>query len=98
MPDWFFTSDLHGQTALYEQILAQTATRRPRAVLIGGDLAPHEGGPEGVRRQRVFLEGFFVEFARRLAEASAGTELLVLMGNDDWAANLDCLEARHGGL
>jgi Icc-related predicted phosphoesterase len=98
MPDWFFTSDLHGQTALYEQVLAQAATRRPRAVILGGDLAPHEGGPEGVRRQRVFLEGFLVEFARRLAEASPGVDLLVMMGNDDWAANHDCLESRHGGL
>lgn len=98
MPDWFFTSDLHGQTALYEQLLAQAATRLPRAVLIGGDLAPHESGAEGIRRQRVFLEGFLVEFARRLAEASPGVELLLLMGNDDWAANLDSLEARHGAL
>ena len=98
MSDWFFTSDLHGQTALYEQLLGLAATRGPRAVLIGGDLAPHEGGPDGVRRQRVFLEGFLVEFARRLAEASPGVELLLLMGNDDWAANLDCLERRHGGL
>jgi len=64
LPDWFFTSDLHGQGALYEQLLAHVATRRPRAVLIGGDLGPHASGAEGVRHQRVFLEGFFVEFAR----------------------------------
>jgi Icc-related predicted phosphoesterase len=92
VPDWFFTSDLHGQGALYEQVLALAATRLPRAVVLGGDLAPHAGGSEGVRHQRVFLQGFLVEFARRLREASPGTELLLLMGNDDWRANADVLE------
>ena len=98
MPDWFFTSDLHGQGALYEQLVAMTAARRPRAVLIGGDLAPHAVGAEGVQRQRVFLQGFLVEFARRLLEGSAGTRLLLLMGNDDWGANADCLEEQDGTL
>src|SRR5262245_65100813 len=66
--------------------------------MIGGDLAPHSGGPDGVSRQRVFLEGFLVEFARRLREASPASELLLMMGNDDWAANHDCLERHEGGL
>ncbi|HYM81094.1 MAG TPA: metallophosphoesterase [Candidatus Limnocylindria bacterium] len=98
MSDWFFTSDLHGQGALYEQLVAHVATRRPRAVLIGGDLAPHAGGAEGVVTQRVFLQGFLVEFARRLKEGSPATDLLLMMGNDDWAANIDCLERHEGTL
>ena len=98
MPDWFFTSDLHGQGALYEQLVALTAARRPRVVLIGGDLAPHASGAEGVAQQRVFLQGFLVEFARRLLEGSPGTRLLLLMGNDDWGANADCLEEQDGAL
>jgi Icc-related predicted phosphoesterase len=96
--EWFFTSDLHGQGALYEQLVALTATRRPRVVALGGDLGPHASGAEGVRRQRVFLEGFLVEFARRVREASPETRLLLIMGNDDWAANADVLEREHGGL
>ncbi len=95
---WFFTSDLHGQGWLYEQLLAIGAAHRPRAIVIGGDLGPHATGPEGIERQRVFLRGFLVEFARRLAEANAATRLLLLMGNDDWATNGDCLEEQHGAL
>jgi len=95
---WFFTSDLHGQGALYEQLLALTAAHRPRAILIGGDLTPHAAGEEGLQRQRVFLQGFLVEFARRLREASPATDLMLLMGNDDWRANHDCLEKHHGEL
>lgn len=98
MSEWFFTSDLHGQGALYEQLLALAAAHRPEAVLIGGDLCPHAPGPEGVQQQRVFLQGFLVEFARRLREASGETALVLLMGNDDWAANTDCLVAQDGAL
>lgn len=95
---WFFTSDLHGQGALYEQLLAIGAAHRPTAILIGGDLGPHAAGAAGVRRQRVFLQGLLVEFARRLHEASPATRLALMMGNDDWASNSDCLEQHHGGL
>jgi Icc-related predicted phosphoesterase len=98
VPDWFYTSDLHGQGALYEQLVSLAAARRPRAVMIGGDLCPHAPGAEGPAHQRVFLQGTLVEFARRLREGCPGTELLLLMGNDDWAANLDCLEAHEGEL
>ena len=98
MSEWFYTSDLHGQGALYEQLLAISAAHRPRAVLIGGDLAPHAGGADGVAHQRVFLEGFLVEFARRLHEAAPECALLLMMGNDDWAANHVCLERHEGAL
>jgi Icc-related predicted phosphoesterase len=96
--EWFYTSDLHGQSALYEQLMAIIAAHRPAAAIIGGDLAPHSGGADGIERQRVFLEGFLVEFARRVREASAGTTLMLMMGNDDWAANHACLERHDGAL
>lgn len=95
---WLFTSDMHGQGAFYEQLLAIAAAHKPSAVIIGGDLAPHANGDEGLRLQRVFLQGFLVEFARRLREASPRTALALLMGNDDWGANHDCLEAHDGDL
>jgi Icc-related predicted phosphoesterase len=98
VPEWFFTSDLHGQSALYEQLVALAAVRRPEAVIIGGDLCPHAAGADGLAHQRVFLQGFLVEFARRLREGSPDTALLLMMGNDDWAANLDCLESQDGDL
>ncbi len=96
MSEWFFTSDLHGNTHLYEQALELAGTHRPRSLVLGGDLGPHEMGDAGVRRQRLFLEGFLVEFARRLREVAPGIELLLLPGNDDWAANHDVIE-RHDG-
>jgi Icc-related predicted phosphoesterase len=67
-------------------------------VLIGGDLCQHATGSEGLALQRVFLQGTLVEFARRLREGCPGTELLLMMGNDDWAVNMDCLEAHDGTL
>ncbi|NOT35054.1 MAG: metallophosphoesterase [Candidatus Eisenbacteria bacterium] len=98
MHDWFFTSDLHGQGALYEQLVGLVAVRQPRAVILGGDLAPHASGTEGVAHQRVFLQGTLVEFARRVRESSPATTLMLMMGNDDWATNMDCLLAHDGEL
>ena len=98
MSEWFFTSDLHGQGALYEQLMAIAAAHRPRVVLIGGDLCPHAAGEAGLGHQRVFLQGLLVEFARRLREAVPEGELLLLMGNDDWSCNVDCLEQHEGDL
>ena len=98
MAEWFFTSDLHGQGELYEQVVALAGERRPGAVLLGGDLAPHGTGATGVQHHRVFLEGFLVEFARRLREAAPGVELMLLMGNDDWAANHDVIDRFDGKL
>lgn len=98
MPEWLFTSDLHGQNALYEQLVALVSAHRPAVLVLGGDLAPHGAGAEGAGRQRLFLQGFFVEFARRVREAAPGLELLVLLGNDDWSANQDVLEAHDGEL
>jgi Icc-related predicted phosphoesterase len=39
-----------------------------------------------------------VEIARRLAEAVPGVELLLMMGNDDWAGNTECLDRHEGAL
>lgn len=98
MAEWLFTSDLHGQSDYYEQVFALASAGRPRAVIIGGDLGPHPSGAEGVRRHRVFLEGLLVEFARRLRERAPGTELALLMGNDDCRSNHDVLERHDGDL
>src|SRR4029453_3555901 len=36
LSDWFFTSDLHGQGRLYEELVALVAARHPRVVIIRG--------------------------------------------------------------
>jgi Icc-related predicted phosphoesterase len=96
--NWFFTSDLHGQGDFYEQLLAEAAAGGARVAIVGGDLCPHSPGDAGVRRQQLFLEGTLVEFARRLRELAPGTELLLMMGNDDWSANHARLERHDGDL
>src|SRR4030095_16056549 len=70
LSDWFFTSDLHGQGRLYEELVAWAAARHPRVGILGGAPPPPGGGADGAPLQRVFLEGALIEFARRLREAS----------------------------
>lgn len=98
MAEWLFTSDLHGQSDYYDQVFALADAGRPRVLILGGDLGPHPMGAEGVRRHRLFLEGFLVEFARRLRERSPDTALALLMGNDDCASNHDVLDRHDGEL
>lgn len=98
MPLWFFTSDLHGHLPLYEHLLANAAARRPDAVVIGGDLSPHGHGVTSLEQQGAFLENELTGFARRLRAACPATELLLLMGNDDWAIHHALLEERDGEL
>ncbi len=100
MAEWLFTSDLHGQGGFYEQVfeLATQAEPQPPVVIVGGDLGPHPDGAAGVRMHRLFLEGFLVEFARRLRERAPRTRLALLMGNDDCRSNHDVLERYDGDL
>ena len=93
MGQWLFTSDLHGHPPYYEALIATVAARRPSIVILGGDLGPHAPGPDGPKVQRAFWQGPFTEAAQRLAEASPGVRLFLLMGNDDWAVNHDVLAA-----
>lgn len=98
MAEWLFTSDLHGQSDYYDQVFALADAGRPRVLILGGDLGPHPSGAEGVGRHRIFLEGFLVEFARRLRERTPDTTLALLMGNDDCASNHDVLDRHDGDL
>jgi len=93
--DWFFTSDLHGQGALYEQVVALVGASAGRAPA-GRGPGPSCRRPGWRRAPEGLPAGFFVEFARRLREAAPSIDVLVLMGNDDWGVNMDVLEAHDG--
>ncbi|HVP38125.1 MAG TPA: metallophosphoesterase [Candidatus Saccharimonadales bacterium] len=88
-----FTSDLHGEPALYEQLFGLIAARRPGAVLLGGDICPTHFGPEGPPIQRRFLEQLFARFER--IAAAQGTRFFFIFGNADCRANWEWLVGRE---
>ena len=54
--DALYTSDIHGNRTLYGEAFALARKLHVRAVILGGDLAPHAP----VKEQRVFFQEFFL--------------------------------------
>jgi len=89
-----FATDLHGNRRSYGRLFDHALATGAGAVVLGGDLTPlppHEG--DRVAPQREFLEGFFRGLLRDFRARSGETRAWLLMGNDDWACNMDVLEA-----
>ncbi|MBI4566150.1 MAG: metallophosphoesterase [Planctomycetes bacterium] len=94
MASLLFATDLHGNRAAYGRLLDYALARGVDAVVLGGDitpLPPHEG--ERVRPQREFLETFLRRQLRDFSSLQSKCRVWLLMGNDDWACNMDVLEA-----
>ena len=97
--DVLYASDLHGHQGLYRE-LTETAWRlRVRAIVLGGDLAPHAE----VAAQRRFYAEFLVPLVREYIAKPGSADLFYIPGNDDWKASLSVIPDRtswsrvHGG-
>ena len=85
-----FATDLHGNRRLYDRLAERARDGRADAILLGGDLSPLEP-PLAVlvEKQRRFWLDFFLSWAK--AVPGAGPRLVIVHGNNDLAANDDCL-------
>jgi Icc-related predicted phosphoesterase len=94
MTQLLFATDLHGNRRAYGRLFDHALATGAGAVVLGGDIAPlppHQG--DRVAPQREFLEGFLRGLLRDYVARSRGARAWLLMGNDDWACNMDVLEA-----
>lgn len=88
-----YCSDLHGHKTLYRQLLALSESENADCIAIGGDLLPHEQSfDESMTLQRGFIESYLKPVFSEFRQAHPATEVYVMMGNDDWAANMYLLE------
>ncbi|MBI2140458.1 metallophosphoesterase [Candidatus Woesearchaeota archaeon] len=87
-----FCADLHGVGVLFQKLEEFSFKNHIRAIILGGDLCPHAHLPlkEAVACQKEFLKGFFAAFCKKMK--GLGIQLLVMMGNDDFRANMPALE------
>jgi Icc-related predicted phosphoesterase len=85
--DVLYTADLHGSRELYLEAFTLARTLGVRAVILGGDLAPHAT----VVEQRGFFHEFLIPLLREYRQEAASADLFYIMGNDDWRANLPLL-------
>jgi Icc-related predicted phosphoesterase len=86
--DIVYTSDLHGHRPFYAQALELARERRARALILGGDLAPHATPPEQLR----FFEQFFLPLFREYLSDAGAPPVYYILGNDDWRSSLPLLE------
>ena len=86
--DVLYTADLHGSRELYVESFALARRLGVRAVILGGDLAPHAT----VVEQRSFYQGFLIPLLREYRSEKDSAEIFYIMGNDDWSANLPVLQ------
>lgn len=86
--DVFYTSDLHGSEPHYRQAIDAARASGARALLLGGDLAPHGS----IELQQTFYERFFLPLIRAYLLDPSAPSVWWIMGNDDWAAHVTLLE------
>ncbi|MGE5175734.1 MAG: metallophosphoesterase family protein [Hyphomicrobiales bacterium] len=81
-PDVLYTSDLHGSRPLYRETVEMAARLGVRALLLGGDLAPHAD----IAGQRRFFEEFLVPLLGEHVSRPGSADVYYIFGNDDWKA------------
>jgi Icc-related predicted phosphoesterase len=86
--DVLYTSDLHGHEPLYHEALAVARHFRARALILGGDLAPHADPP----RQTRFYRSFLLPILRNYLAEPGSADIYYVFGNDDWRASGATLE------
>jgi Icc-related predicted phosphoesterase len=90
-----FTSDLHGDQTLYEQLTVLLEAERPDLLILGGDLLRDVQRDEPVRPQ---VEGLVGELAERIVgwqRMVPALSVAVLLGNHELACTLEALRSHE---
>lgn len=84
-----FTSDLHGEISLYDQLLAFIRIHSPEIILLGGDLLPSfpptKRYEDLIPHQKSFMNHFLFPFFERIKEITPIVRLFSIPGNWDLA-------------
>ena len=88
-----FAADAHENEAHYTALRQYADQHDAHAILLGGDLLPkHCAFEESIEVQRLFAEHTLVPWARDFTRSRDDRAVYLMMGNDDWATNMDVLE------
>jgi Icc-related predicted phosphoesterase len=84
-----YTSDLHGEIHLYEQLLKMAQSSSAEIILLGGDLLPSfpptKRYEDMIPNQKTFIDQFLLPFFKRTMETTDVKHLLIIPGNWDLA-------------
>lgn len=91
-----FATDLHGNRRAYAELFDHAIARGASAIVYGGDITPlfpMDGSADPIAFQRRWIEEFMAPAFRAFHAENPDCGLYTLFGNDDWACNLDLVEA-----
>jgi Icc-related predicted phosphoesterase len=82
-----YTSDLHGEVRLYQELLALTISSSADIIALGGDLLPSfpptKSFEDMVPNQKTFIDQFLLPFFKRMVEPTSSKKILLIPGNWD---------------
>ena len=82
-----YTSDLHGEIHLYQELLSLTVSSSPEIMVIGGDLFPSfpptKRYEDMVPNQKIFIDQFLSPFLKRMLETNSVQQIFLMPGNWD---------------
>ena len=84
---FLYTSDLHGETHLYQELLSLAVSSSSEIMVIGGDLLPSLPSTKRyedlVPNQRTFAHQFLSPFFERILETTSIQQIFLIAGNWD---------------
>ena len=82
-----YTSDLHGEIHLYQELLSLTVSPSSENIIIGGDLFPSfpptKRYEDMVPNQKTFIDQFLSPFFKRMLETTSVQQIFLIPGNWD---------------
>ncbi len=82
-----YTSDLHGEIHLYQELLSLTVSPSSEIIIIGGDLYPSfpptKRYEDMVPNQKTFIDQFLSPFFKRMLETTSVQQIFLIPGNWD---------------
>jgi Icc-related predicted phosphoesterase len=82
-----YTSDLHGEIHLYEELLSLALSSSSEIMVIGGDLLPSfpptEQYEDMIPNQKTFIDQFLSPFFKRMLETTSIQQIFLIPGNWD---------------
>jgi Icc-related predicted phosphoesterase len=82
-----YTSDLHGEVRLYQELLALATSSSAEIITLGGDLLPSfpptKRYEDMIPNQKTFIEQFLSSFFKRILETTSTKQIFLIPGNWD---------------
>jgi len=82
-----YTSDLHGEINLYQELVALTTSSSPEIIALGGDLLPSfppsKRYEDMLPNQKTFVDQFLSPLLKKIAKTASVQQIFVIPGNWD---------------